>query len=62
MAAEPKTGAFYLRMGQTEDRMLRELAERSGLNRADVIRQLIRREYAKVFEEEPRAKSRPRRK
>jgi hypothetical protein len=60
MAPEPKTGAFYMRMGATEDRMLEELSERIGLSRADVIRQLIRREHANVFGEAP-APKRPKR-
>jgi hypothetical protein len=59
MAPEPKTGAFYMRMGETEDRMLQELADEIGLSRADVIRQLVRREHAQVFGKEPRAKPKP---
>lgn len=56
MAPEPKDGAFYMRMGDTEARMLVELSELSGLKRPDVIRQLIRREHAKVAGEFPRPK------
>jgi hypothetical protein len=62
MAPEPKTGGFYMRMGETEDRMLEELSERIGLSRADVIRQLIRREHTQVFGDKPRAKPKPKRK
>jgi hypothetical protein len=51
MAPEPKTEAFLLRMGPTETRMLAELSDKSGLTRADVIRQLIRREHAAVIGE-----------
>jgi hypothetical protein len=56
MAPEPKTGAFFLRMAETENRMLLELSEHTGLNRADVIRQLIRREYAAVLGDKPAPK------
>jgi hypothetical protein len=56
MATEPKTGGFFMRMADTEDRMLEELSDRIGLSRADVIRQLIRRAYAQVFGEAPRPK------
>jgi hypothetical protein len=62
MAPEPKTGAFYMRMGETEDRMLQELADEVGLSRADVIRQLVRKEHAQVFGKEPRPKPKPKRK
>jgi hypothetical protein len=59
MAPDPKTGAFYMRMGETEDRMLEELSESIGLSRADVVRQLIRREHALKFGEVPRPKPKP---
>jgi hypothetical protein len=51
LVTEPKTGAFYMRMGETEGRMLDELGARMGLNRADVIRQGIRKLYAEVIGE-----------
>jgi hypothetical protein len=53
MAPEAKTEAFLLRMGTTETRMLHELSEKTGLTRADVVRQLIRREHAQVIGDEP---------
>ena len=59
MAPEPKTGGFYMRMAETEDRMLEELSEHIGLSRADVIRQLIRREHAEVFGTEPTKRPKP---
>jgi hypothetical protein len=61
MAPEQKSDAFFVRMGETETRMLLELSERSGLSRSDVVRQLIRREHAQVFGEAPTPK-RPKRK
>jgi hypothetical protein len=62
MAPEAKTEAFLLRMGPTETRMLHELSEKTGLSRADVVRQLIRREHAQVVGDGPRAKPKPKRK
>jgi hypothetical protein len=62
MAPEPKTDSFLLRMGATETRMLLELADHIGLNKSDVVRQLIRREHAQVFGDAPRQKPKPKRK
>ncbi len=62
MAPETKTEAFLLRMGATETRMLRELSEKTGLARADVVRQPFRREHAQLFGDEPRAKPKTKRK
>jgi hypothetical protein len=59
MAPEPKDEPFLIRMGKTEARMLHELSDRSGLSRADVVRQLIRKEHGAVFGQEP---TRPKRK
>jgi predicted DNA-binding protein len=53
MAPEAKTEQFLFRLGQTEAKMLQELSDKTGLTRADVIRQLIRREHAQVFAEAP---------
>ena len=44
---------FQLRMSADERRMLEELADREGLSASDKIRQLIRREHAATFGEEP---------
>lgn len=49
MATEQKSEAFFVRMGPTEVKMLEQLAERTGLSRSDVVRQLIRREHAQVI-------------
>lgn len=56
MAPEPKTDSFLLRMSPTETRMLLELSEKIGLTKSDVVRQLVRREHAEVFGEEPMRK------
>jgi hypothetical protein len=48
MSPEQKSESFLLRMGPTELRMLQELSDRSGLTKADVVRQLIRKEHAEV--------------
>lgn len=61
MAPEQKSEAFFVRMGATETRMLLELSDKTGLSRSDVVRQLIRREHAQVFGEEPRPKPKPKR-
>lgn len=61
MAPELKSEVFMIRMGATEASMLRELAEKSGLTRTDVVRQLIRREHGALFATEAKPK-RPKRK
>lgn len=48
MSPEQKTESFLLRMGPTELRMLQELSDRSGLTKADVVRQLVRKEHSAV--------------
>jgi hypothetical protein len=48
MAPEQKTESLLVRMGESELRMLRELADHTGLSMADVIRQLVRREHSAV--------------
>jgi hypothetical protein len=53
MAPEQKTEKFLLRMGLTEVRFLEDLADHTGQTRADVVRQLIRREHAAVFGASP---------
>jgi hypothetical protein len=58
MAPEAKTEQFLFKMGETEARMLNELSEKTGLTKADVLRQLIRREHAAVIGEAP-PKKRP---
>ena|SRR5882672_3598976 len=49
MAPELKDLNFLVRLGATEAKMLADLAETSGLSRADIIRQAVRREHAVVF-------------
>jgi len=61
MAPEQKTEAFLIRLGRTEDKMLRELSDQTGLTRADVVRQLIRREHAATIGQAP-SKPKPKRK
>ena len=46
MASEERTERVALRMAPTEATMLRELAEEDGLSISDILRQLVRREYA----------------
>jgi hypothetical protein len=59
MAPELKTANFLVRLGATEERMLADLAEASGLSRADIVRQAIRREHAAVFGAGPPRKAKP---
>ena len=54
MAPEKKDDALLVRMGETETKMLTELADQTGLSRADVIRQLIRKEHLQVFGQAPK--------
>lgn len=49
MSPEAKSESFLIRMGPTEIRMLTELADHTGLNRSDVVRQLIRREHCNLL-------------
>jgi hypothetical protein len=56
MAIEPKSDSFLLRMSPTETRMLLELAEKTGLSKSDIVRQLVRREHAETFGEATRVK------
>jgi hypothetical protein len=56
MAAKPKTEVFLFRMDETERQMLDELTEQTGLNGAELLRQLLRREYASVIGAAPRVK------
>ncbi|MGC4088427.1 MAG: hypothetical protein QM756_11125 [Polyangiaceae bacterium] len=44
---------FQLRMSADERKMLEALAEKDGLSASDKIRQLIRKEHAATFGEEP---------
>ena len=46
MAVEQRTERFEIRLQPSEAKALRELAARTGLSAADVVRQLIRREHA----------------
>jgi hypothetical protein len=57
MAPELKNLQFLIRLGATEAKMLADLAETSGLSRADVIRQAVRREHVAVFGARPPRKA-----
>ena len=46
MAPDAKTETFIIRLSPTEAQMLAELADNTGESRANVVRQLIRREHA----------------
>lgn len=48
MSPEQKSESFLVRMGPTELKMLQELSEHTGLTKADVVRQLVRREHGAV--------------
>lgn len=50
MSPEQKSESFLLRMGPTELRMLQELSDHTGLTKADVVRQLIRKEHTELKE------------
>jgi DNA-binding GntR family transcriptional regulator len=56
MAPTQRDQKFQIRVTDEERRMLEALAERDGLSASDVVRQLIRREYAATFGEAPKAK------
>lgn len=56
MSPEQKSESFLLRMGASEVKMLEQLADHTGLSRADVIRQLIRREHAAELGTTPKKK------
>jgi predicted DNA-binding protein len=56
MSPEQKTEKFLIRFAPSELRMLVDLSERTGLTKADVVRQLVRREHVQVFGEAPKPK------
>jgi hypothetical protein len=58
MATEPRDKQFLMRITETESRMIELLAEHTGLSRADVVRQLVRREYAQVLGDAPKKRKR----
>jgi uncharacterized protein (DUF1778 family) len=49
MVERVRTRAINVRVTDDEDRMLKALAEHSGLSISDVIRQYIRRAFAEAF-------------
>ena len=64
MAPTLRDQKFQLRLAEDERRMLEAIAERDGLSAADIVRQLVRREYAAGFGAErtgPKRKPKPRR-
>jgi hypothetical protein len=60
MAPDAKTETFIIRLSPSEVQMLVDLADKSGETRANVVRQLIRREHASTFGEAPVPKKRKR--
>jgi len=62
MAPDAKTETFIIRLSPTEVQMLAELADQSGESRANVVRQLLRREHAATFADRAKtAKKKPKR-
>jgi hypothetical protein len=61
MAKEAQTERLGLRVAPSELKMLEALSEGAGLSMSNVIRQLVRREYAEKFGELPRPARKPRR-
>jgi hypothetical protein len=53
MAPIKRDQLFQLRVSDDEKRMLETLADREGLTASDKVRQMIRREYATTFGQEP---------
>jgi hypothetical protein len=49
MVSEPKDQTLLVRLSATEAQMLTDLSESTGTSRAAVLRQLLRREHAKVI-------------
>jgi len=49
MAPDAKTETFIIRLSPSEVQMLVELSDKSGESRANVVRQLIRREHASAI-------------
>jgi hypothetical protein len=62
MAPLVRDQLFQLRVTADEKRMLEALAEREGLTASDKVRQLIRKDYAATFGEEPAKRPKPKRK
>ncbi|HVW25062.1 MAG TPA: hypothetical protein VHC69_06800 [Polyangiaceae bacterium] len=54
MVRDQLTARLGLRVAPLEATMLGELSARTGLSQSDVVRQLIRKEYAQVVGEPPR--------
>jgi hypothetical protein len=52
--AEERSERFAVRMTPDERRMLAELADESGLDAADIVRTLIREEYARKHPQKKR--------
>jgi predicted DNA-binding protein len=62
MAPDAKTETFIIRLSPSEVQMLAELADETGESRANVVRQLIRKQYAATLGDRPKtAKKKPKR-
>jgi hypothetical protein len=61
MVKEAQTERLGLRVAPSELKMLEALSEASGLSMSNVVRQLVRREYAEKFGEPPKPTRKPRR-
>jgi predicted DNA-binding protein len=59
MAPEQKSKKLLIRFAPTELQMLIQLSERTGLTKADVVRQLIRREHSDTIGVAPKPKRKP---
>jgi hypothetical protein len=62
MAPLQRDVKFQIRMTDDEKQMLESIAERDGLTASDKVRQLIRKDYAATFGEEPAKRPKPKRK
>jgi hypothetical protein len=58
MVKEERTERLAVRMAPSEAAMLDALAEEAGLSQSDIIRLLVRREYAEKFGDKPLKKKR----
>lgn len=54
MAPDAKTETFIIRLSPSEVQMLAELADETGESRANVVRQLIRKQHAATLGDRPK--------
>jgi len=55
MAPDAKTETFIIRLSPSEVQMLAELADETGESRANVVRQLIRKQHAATIADRPKS-------